>query len=297
MPGALRYSHRLFSLGIPMKRLSLLLAIALAPALRAELKLPAIFSDHMVLQQKQTNPVWGWDTPGTKVSVTFAGQTRSAEAGADGSWRVKLDPVPANATPQTIVIAGSSKREIADVLVGEVWMCSGQSNMGFQLQSDWNGDLEAAASDLPNLRLLCPGHGPVIENPVDYIDAYINGRHARDRQILAALAETPEMTTWAIMELIYADLNLGPRLRRAADRQVATHLRKLEKEGRVKVYAGRPRQKSAEELAQAEDEEHERLDVIRRADEYREEARRRSLIGQENPWMQDWAEQPRYALA
>ena len=151
--------------------------------------------------------------------------------------------------------------------------------------------------DLPNLRLLCPGHGPVIEDPVAYIDAYISGRHARERQILEALAENPELTTWEIMERIYADLNLGPRLRRAADRQVSTHLRKLEQEGRVKVYPGRPRQKSAEELAREAEEEHERLEVIRRADEYREQAARRALFGQENPWMEDWEVPPRYALA
>lgn len=121
---------------------------------RAEIKLPAIISDHMVLQQKQTNPIWGWDTPGTRVTVTFAGQTKSAEAAADGKWTVKLDPVPVNAQPQTIKIAGTNTVEIQDVLVGEVWMCSGQSNMGFTLNQDWNGDLEAAASKLPNLRLI-----------------------------------------------------------------------------------------------------------------------------------------------
>ena len=132
----------------------LLIALAAAPTLRAEWKIPAIFNDHMVLQQQQTNPVWGWDAPGTKITVTFAGQTQSAEAGADGKWTVKLDAVPANAQPQTIVVAGTTKQEIQDVLVGEVWMCSGQSNMGFTLNQDWNGDLEAAASTLPNLRLI-----------------------------------------------------------------------------------------------------------------------------------------------
>ncbi len=137
-----------------MKCLTLLFAIALAPALRAELKLPAIIGDHMVLQQKQSNPIWGWDTPGTKVTVTFSGQTKSGTAGSDGRWEVKLDPVNANAVPQVISIAGTTKRDIQDVLVGEVWMCSGQSNMGFTLSGDWNGDLEAAASDLPNLRLI-----------------------------------------------------------------------------------------------------------------------------------------------
>jgi hypothetical protein len=144
---------------------------------------------------------------------------------------------------------------------------------------------------------MCPGHGPVIEDPVAYIDAYISGRHARDRQILEALAETPGTTTWAIMEKIYADLNLVPRLQRAADRQVATHLRKLEKEGRVTVHPGKPRQKTPEEQAKEQEDEHERQETIRRADEYRDEARRRALIAQENPWQDEWEEPPRYALA
>jgi endoribonuclease LACTB2 len=151
--------------------------------------------------------------------------------------------------------------------------------------------------DLPNLQLMCPGHGPVIEDPVPYIDAYIQGRHRRERMILQVLAQSPELTSWEIMELVYADDHLGPRLQRAADRQVTTHLRKLEKEGRITTFDGKPRQKSAEELAREEEEEHERLDVIRRAEEYQTEARRRELISQENPSLGDWEEPPRYALA
>jgi len=139
---------------LPRLVLVLGLACALGSALRAELKLPAIVGDHMVLQQKQANPIWGWDTPGTKVTVSFGGKTQSTTAGRDGKWTVKLPAVPASATPQTITIAGTSRREIGDVLVGEVWMCSGQSNMGFKLNQDWNGDIEAAASNLPNLRLI-----------------------------------------------------------------------------------------------------------------------------------------------
>ncbi len=139
-----------------MKKYSTLIAfgLALLPALRAELKLPAVIGDHMVLQQKQANPIWGWDTPGTKVTVTFAGQTHTATAGADGRWTVKLGAVGANATPQKLTIAGTSKRELADVLVGEVWMCSGQSNMQWSLSQSYNGELEALASKFPNLRLI-----------------------------------------------------------------------------------------------------------------------------------------------
>ena len=132
----------------------LVFGVALASVLRAEIKLPAIIGDHMVLQQKQANPIWGWDAPGTKVTVAFAGQSHTATAGSDGKWTVQLAAVPANATPQKITIAGTNRVELQDVLVGEVWMCSGQSNMGFKLNSDWNGDIEAAASNLPNLRLI-----------------------------------------------------------------------------------------------------------------------------------------------
>ena len=111
-----------------MKKLLSLLTISLVIPLvsHAELKLPAIIGDHMVLQQNQANPIWGWDTPGTNVTVSFAGQSYSATAGADGRWTVKLAPLPANATPQTLTVMGSTQRELQDVLIGEVWMCSGQ---------------------------------------------------------------------------------------------------------------------------------------------------------------------------
>jgi sialate O-acetylesterase len=125
-----------------------------APTPELPLKLPSIIGDHMVLQQKLADPIWGWDNPGTKVTVSFAGKEYTATAGNDGRWMVKLDPMPANATPQTMTITGSSKRELTDILIGEVWLCSGQSNMSFPLRGALNGDLDAAASNLPNLRLI-----------------------------------------------------------------------------------------------------------------------------------------------
>src|SRR3954463_8288165 len=102
----------------------LLLALALPFTVRAELKLPSVISDHMVLQQKQSDPIWGSDAPGTKVTVTFAGQTKTAETGSDGKWTVKLDPMAANAQPQTMTIKGTDTKELQDILIGEVWMCS-----------------------------------------------------------------------------------------------------------------------------------------------------------------------------
>lgn len=136
-------------------------SLTLSAAIHAELKLPAIIGNHMVLQQNQADPIWGWDTPGTQITVKFAGQSHSATAGGDGRWTVKLTPLPANSTPQTLTITGSSTLELKDILIGEVWMCSGQSNMEFPMLpanvrfgGDWNGDLEVASADLPNLRLI-----------------------------------------------------------------------------------------------------------------------------------------------
>ena len=130
------------------------LLVTLALTARAELKLPAIIGDNMVLQQKQTNPIWGWDTPGTEVTVKFGDQSKSAKAGADGKWTVKLDPVPANAEPTTISIKGSSAKELKNVLVGEVWICSGQSNMQMTVNGSWDADLETATAKYPKIRLI-----------------------------------------------------------------------------------------------------------------------------------------------
>ncbi|MBN8418062.1 MAG: sialate O-acetylesterase [Verrucomicrobia bacterium] len=132
----------------------LCLLTLLAVSARAELKLPAIIGDNMVLQQKQANPLWGWDAPGTEVTVKFAGQTKTAKADEKGKWTVKLDAVPANAKPATITIKGSSTKELKNVLVGEVWICSGQSNMGFNLSSTWDADLDIAQAKDAQLRLI-----------------------------------------------------------------------------------------------------------------------------------------------
>lgn len=128
--------------------------LALPTQIQAELKLPSIIGDHMVLQQKQANPIWGWDTPGTKVTVKVGEQVKTATAAKDGKWTVKLDAMNASYTPHTIVIEGTSKRELTDVLVGEVWMCSGQSNMGMTLAGDWKAEVESLSSNHKNLRLI-----------------------------------------------------------------------------------------------------------------------------------------------
>jgi sialate O-acetylesterase len=150
------------------------LLIALGLTAQAELKLPAIIGDNMILQQKQVNPIWGWDTPGTDVTVTFAGQTKTAKAGADGKWTVKLDAVPANAKPAILGIKGSSAKELKNVLVGEVWICSGQSNMQWSVQSSWDADLEIATAKFPNIRLISVPQVGTQEPQQDFRGAWLD---------------------------------------------------------------------------------------------------------------------------
>lgn len=136
-----------------LKIISLLLLITGLTA-HAELRLPAIIGDNMVLQQKQSNPIWGWDTPGTEVKVTLGNQSKTAQADAKGKWTIKLDPLPASAVPTFMTIQGTTKRELKNILVGEVWVCSGQSNMGFNLNSVWDADLDIATAKYPQIRLI-----------------------------------------------------------------------------------------------------------------------------------------------
>src|SRR6185436_11116733 len=114
----------------PFTRLCLL-AVLLTTALnvRANVSVPDVLSDHMMLQQHQRVPIWGKADPGEVVIVRFAKQTKKTIAGPDGKWLIKLEPMVANATPSTMTISGNNTIELKDILVGEVWLVAGQSNM------------------------------------------------------------------------------------------------------------------------------------------------------------------------
>jgi ribonuclease/clavin/mitogillin len=147
---------------------------------------------------------------------------------------------------------------------------------------------------LPNLGVICPGHGPIIDNAVETIDGYIRHREDRERQVVGALSSGEALTSWQIMERLYPDID--PRLRRLADGNVRSHLAKLTAERRVTEHVGTPRVPSESERAEVEAEERTRTETIRQAEEYREQARRRALFLQEYPPTQDWLEPPRFEL-
>ncbi len=133
--------------------LSLIPLAGVGSGLGAELKLACLFADHGVLQRDKAVPVWGWAEAGQEVTVSFAGQTKTTKVESDGRWRVQLDPMPANQTGQVLLVrCGQELREIHDLLVGEVWLGAGQSNMAMTVSRARNFELEKAQAELPWIR-------------------------------------------------------------------------------------------------------------------------------------------------
>jgi sialate O-acetylesterase len=133
----------------------------LAFSAQANVKLPAIFSDHLVLQRDMPVPVWGWADPGESVTVTIAGQTQSATADSSGQWKLKLDKLSA-APSLTLTVSGHNTIVIHDVLVGEVWLASGQSNMQLSVNDVWDAAKEKANANYPEIRMFTAERRPAV---------------------------------------------------------------------------------------------------------------------------------------
>ena len=111
-----------------------------------------LFTDHAVLQRDVPLPVWGWTEPGARVKVGFLGQSVETTADESGKWLVKLGPYPAGG-PHTLTVTGPQTVEVSDIKLGDVWICSGQSNMEFEVRQADRSAEEIAAADRPNIRL------------------------------------------------------------------------------------------------------------------------------------------------
>ncbi len=134
--------------------LSLVLLLVNAGAVFADVKLPAVISDNMVLQRGRKAPIWGWAEPGEKVRVKGSWQLfgTSTKAKDNGKWMVKIQP-PKAGGPYEIVLKGNNTITLKNILVGEVWICSGQSNMQWSVRQAANPEQEVAAADFPKVRL------------------------------------------------------------------------------------------------------------------------------------------------
>jgi len=150
-------------------RLLPLLALGAMSVLRADVSLPSLFSDHMVLQRDLADPVWGKAEPGEKVTVSINGQSKETEADDEGKWMVKLDPMSAGG-PFQMVVQGENKIVLQNILVGEVWVCSGQSNMQLSINNSDNTAVEVASANYPDIRYFgMPRKGT--QEPQDDTDA------------------------------------------------------------------------------------------------------------------------------
>ena len=136
-------------------RLGLLLAVTTGPplALRAEVRLPKVFSSHMVLQREQPVGVWGWADPNESVTVRLGAENRQIRADDKGQWKVTLPAMKAGG-PLTLTVSASNSLQFEDVMIGEVWLASGQSNMEMGIGAARDGKAEIAAANYPGIRLL-----------------------------------------------------------------------------------------------------------------------------------------------
>ncbi len=139
-----------------MRLIPLIVAVGLSFAVvsaRAEVKLPAILGDHMVLQRGTRVPFWGRAEAGEKVTVTVGSSSASATTGDDGKWSTSVDDLAASDQPIDITVAGKNVITLHDVLIGDVWVCSGQSNMEFHVENAHNAKEALPQADVPTLRL------------------------------------------------------------------------------------------------------------------------------------------------
>jgi sialate O-acetylesterase len=136
-----------------LPRILFLVCLAGISSVHADVRVPRLFGDNMILQQQTSNAVWGFAAPGEKIAVTASwGAETSTVADEQGDWKVLL-PTPQHGTGYSLTIRGDNQLQIKNVAIGEVWLCAGQSNMGWALRMTFGGQEEAALANAPDLRI------------------------------------------------------------------------------------------------------------------------------------------------
>lgn len=135
-----------------MKRVAFLLLVLVQTVAFGQVRLARLFSDHVVLQRQQPIPVWGWATPNEKITATLAGQTQTAKADAAGKFMIRFTALEAGGPHTLSVAAKSGKVDVNDVLIGEVWLCSGQSNMEWPVKQADNYQSEKKDANYTQIR-------------------------------------------------------------------------------------------------------------------------------------------------
>lgn len=125
----------------------------LLPSAGAKPEIAAVFSARAVLQRGRPHPAWGWADPGESIEVRFKGQSLQTIADEAGAWQVELQPLEASAEPATLEVRGNGSVTVQDLVVGEVWVAGGQSNMRWPVSRSVNGAAEVAAANWPAIRI------------------------------------------------------------------------------------------------------------------------------------------------
>jgi len=208
------------------------MAASLSAAM-AELRLPAVVGDNMVLQRDQPLPIWGWADPGETVTVTIAGQSVTAAAGTDGRWQVMLPKLDASNDPVTMRVKGSSGSRItvSGVLVGEVWFCTGPSNIFWPVSRCDNARQEIAAANYPRIRFFtvkrkaadepqgdCVGHwvqcSPSTVGSVSGIGYFFGRRLHKELDVPIGILQSfwggSRIESWTSIEALEAEPDLKP---------------------------------------------------------------------------------------
>ena len=134
--------------------LSLFVVSSAVPPAQADVTLPKVIGDHMVLQRDRPLPIWGWAAPDEEIKVKLDDAMANAKADAHGNWKVVLPAMKADGKAHTMTVSGKNKIELDDILIGEVWIGSGQSNMEMGIKMCDKAEKEIAAANYPKIRLL-----------------------------------------------------------------------------------------------------------------------------------------------
>lgn len=159
-----------FRLAVIFAGILVTFALVDTPTLRADVKLPAVLNSHMVLQRDMPIPVWGWADAGEKVTVSIGDATAMATADADGKWQVSLPAMKADGKAHSLTVAGNNTVTLDDILIGEVWVGSGQSNMEWQLRNTIGAAEAIAAAKHPDIRLF---HVKKVQKPAPANDVEV----------------------------------------------------------------------------------------------------------------------------
>ena len=165
----------------------LLVASSAVPPAQADVTLPKVIGSHMVLQRDRPLPIWGWAAPDEVVTVKLDEATATATADAQGNWKVVLPAMKADGKAHAMTISGKNKVELDDILIGDVWVGSGQSNMEFSLGNSIGGKEAVAAANCPQIRLL---HVEKVQSPQPAKDIVVAGGAKKKKGQPALPADT-----------------------------------------------------------------------------------------------------------